>query len=56
MTIFNLNNAAKNELITKMDYDKIEWTDFYMEFADRLLDFKNNRSELINKIENVFKD
>ena len=56
MTIFNLNNAAKNELITTMDYDKIEWTDFYMEFADRLLDFKNNRSELINKIENVFKD
>ena len=54
MTIFSLNNAAKNDIITKMNYDKIEWTDFYMEFADKLLDYKDNRSELINKIQNVF--
>ena len=54
MTIFNINNAAKNEILTKMNHDKIEWPKFYMEFADKLLEFKNNRKELINKIQNVY--
>jgi 5-methylcytosine-specific restriction protein B len=54
MTIFNLNDSAKNEILTKINWDKIEWTDFYMEFADKLLEYKNNRRELIKKIQNVY--
>ncbi len=54
MTIFNLNNSAKNEILYAMDNDKIEWTDFYMELADKLLEYRSNRGELINKIHNVF--
>ena len=54
MTIFNLNNSAKNEILYAMDNDKIEWTDFYREFADKLLEYKDNRSKLIDKIYNVF--
>lgn len=56
MTIFNINNAAKNEILSKMDYSKIQWTDFYMEFASKLLEYKENRTSLINKIGNVFDD
>lgn len=55
MTIFNLNDSTKNEILSKMDYDNINWTDFYMEFADKLLEYKGNRSLLIKKIQNVFK-
>ena len=33
MTIFNVNYSAKSDILTKMNNDKIEWTDFYMEFA-----------------------
>ena len=54
ITIFNLNEGAKNEILTKMNWEKIEWVDFYMEFADKLFEYKNNRGELINKIQNVF--
>lgn len=35
----------------KVDY---RWVDFYMEFADLLLPFKNNRAELIEKIKEVY--
>ena len=44
MTIFNLNNSAKNEILYSINNNKIEWTDFYMEFADKLLEYKNNRT------------
>lgn len=54
ITIFNLNDSAKNEILTKINWDNIEWIDFYMEFADKLLKYKNNRGELINKVQNVF--
>ena len=27
-----------------------DWTNFYMEFADKLLPYKNNRKELIDKM------
>ena len=54
LTIFNLNDGAKNNILYSMNDDKIEWTDFYMEFADKLLEYKNNRLALINKIQNVF--
>ncbi len=56
MTTFYLNDGAKNEILNKMNYDKIEWTDFYREFAEKLLEYKDNRIELINKIQKVFDD
>ena len=56
MTIINLNDSAKNNILYSMNNDKIEWTDFYMEFADKVLEYKDNRAELINKIQNVFND
>lgn len=30
------------------------WTSYYMEFADKLLNYKNNRSDLLSIIKNVF--
>ena len=30
-----------------------DWTNFYMEFADKLLPYKNNREELIKKIKSI---
>ncbi|WP_407394217.1 AAA family ATPase [Methanobrevibacter sp.] len=56
MTIFNLNETAKNEILYKLNDEKIEWTDFYIEFADKLLQYKDNRRKLINKIQNVFNE
>ncbi len=56
MTLFNINDAAKNEILTKMNYGKIEWPKFYMEFADKLLEYKNNRKELISKIQNIYSE
>lgn len=56
MTIFNLNNSAKNDILYSMNNDKIEWTDFYIEFAHKLLEYKDNRSELIEKVQKVFND
>lgn len=32
------------------------WVNFYMEFADKLLEYKNNRKELIDKIYNLFEE
>ena len=32
-----------------------DWIEFYKEFANKLLEFKNNRKELINKLKSVFK-
>lgn len=55
LTIFSIQDSAKNDLLLKINNDKIEWTDFYMELADKLYDYKNNRRELINKIQNIFK-
>ena len=31
-----------------------DWIEFYKEFANKLLEFKNNRKELINKLKSVF--
>ena len=36
-----------------MDED-FTWVNFYMEFADKLLEYKNNRKELIDKIYKLF--
>lgn len=33
---------------------RFEWIDFYMEFADALMDFKCNRNALIEKIQKVY--
>ena len=56
MTIFNLNDSAKNNILYSMNQSEIKWTDFYMEFAGKLLEYKDNRIELINKIQKVFDD
>ncbi|MCD8090226.1 MAG: AAA family ATPase [Clostridiales bacterium] len=32
------------------------WTNFYMEFANRLMDYKHDRSRLIQKIKKVYED
>ena len=32
----------------------INWTDFYCEFADKLLSYKDNREELLRKLQNVY--
>lgn len=37
-----------------MSNQKNMWIDYYMEFADKLLEYKDNRKELINKIKRVF--
>ena len=37
-----------------MDNNSLNWTKFYMEFADKLLEYKGNRTELIQKIQKVF--
>ena len=31
-----------------------EWIDFYTEFATKLLEFKDNREKLINKIYSIY--
>ena len=36
------------------DKPNFDWVDFYMEFADRLLEYKDNRKELIAKIRRVY--
>ena len=33
-----------------MSSEDYKWISFYMEFADKLLEYKNNRTELIEKI------
>lgn len=35
---------------------KFQWTNFYMELASALLEYKNNRSELIGKLKIIFSD
>ena len=54
ITVFNIKDSAKNEVLIKLNNDKIEWTDFYMEFADKLLEYKNDRPTLISKIQNIY--
>lgn len=33
--------------------EQFKWVDYYEEFASKLLEYRNNRKELIGKIENV---
>lgn len=40
----------------KAAQDHFLWTAFYEEFADRLLEYKNNRTELLNKIHSLSKE
>ena len=35
---------------------KYDWVDIYQEFANRLLEYKNNRTELMNKLKNVYEE
>jgi len=54
MTVFYLNDSAKNNILYSINLDEITWADFYMEFADKLLEYNDNRTGLINKLQNVF--
>ena len=54
ITVFNIKDSAKNEVLIKLNNDKIEWTDFYMEFADKLSEYKSDRPTLISKIQNIY--
>ena len=54
--IFKLNKSNGNDLLNKMNWDKIEWTDFYMELANKFLEYKDNRENLINKVKKIFSD
>lgn len=35
---------------------KYDWIDIYQEFADKLLDYKNNRKELIIKLQEIYEE
>ena len=35
--------------------DQFDWVDFYKEFAAKLLQFRNNRSELVEKVKKIYK-
>ena len=43
-----------HERDNKMAENQFDWVDFYKEFAHKLLEYKNNRKELIEKIENIY--
>ena len=32
------------------------WVDFYKEFANKLLSYKNNRQELISKVRSIYEE
>lgn len=36
--------------------NQFAWTSFYMEFADKLLPYKNNRSHLLELLKDVYKE
>lgn len=36
--------------------NQFEWVDFYNEFANKLLQYKNNRKELIEKVKTIYKN
>ena len=46
--IMNISKVLENS--------KFDWVDFYEEFAEKLLSYKNKRQELITKVKNVFKN
>ena len=46
-------SAMNDKRNSKSDY---QWVDFYMELATALLEYKNNRSELIGKLKTIFSD
>ena len=39
-----------------MDKNKLTWVDFYKTFATKLLAYKNDREQLINKLIKVYQD
>ena len=56
ITVFNVKDSVKNNILFNLNNGVIEWTDFYMEFADKLLEYKDDRLVLFSKIQNVFSD
>lgn len=56
MSIFKLNKSNGNDLLSKMNWDKIEWVNFYMELANKFLEFKDNRKILIEKVKTIYSE
>ncbi len=50
------NGKFKKNLLEMLNNDKIEWIDFYKEFANVLLGYKDNRLVLIDKIKKIYND
>ena len=49
----NSKGGGKYGLLKQWNFD---WVDFYVEFAEKLLTYKNKRQDLIVKVKNVFKN
>lgn len=49
-----LNHYRKFLLEQESKVSNFTWIPFYKEFANKLLEYQNNRSELINKIKDIF--
>ncbi|MBR5503442.1 MAG: AAA family ATPase [Methanobrevibacter sp.] len=45
---------VKDKFGDLMSDSNLAWTDFYTEFADKLLEYKENRTQLIQKIQKVY--
>ena len=48
----NLNRNAAVELIT----NQFDWVDFYKELASKLLQYKDNRQELVEKVRTIYEN
>lgn len=49
-------SKTKKDLLDKLNDGKIEWIDFYSEFRDELIGYKDNRFILIEKIRKIYAD
>ncbi len=47
---------AENNMLFETNIDRYTWVAFYTEFATKLLEYKNNRKALIEKVRNVFEN
>lgn len=50
------NSKTKKNLLEKLNNDEIEWIDFYNEFVNILVGYKENRFILIEKIKKIYND
>lgn len=50
------NSKTKKNLLEKLNNNEIEWIDFYNEFVNILVGYKENRFILIEKIKKIYND